>query len=504
MPLREIINKLTIKSWIMIAASIAGGLVLITMLMNMASAPSYSTLLTGISPTQTGKMTATLSTQGIPYQLQNGGTAIGVPASDVASARIALASANLLTPTQSDSSLFSGSSIGESDQQQQIQYQVDLEQQLQDTIDQVQGVNGSQVEIALPNPNNAVFGTGAQSASAAVLLSGGSNLDSGAVRGIAQLVASSVQGLSLDKVTITSDTGELLWPDGSASGGSLSAESANANFDQQQEASLSGMLAATLGSGMATVVVDAQLNDNQETVDSVTYGKTGTPLSTSAQTEKLTNKGGSGGTTVANGQTASGNSNYTNTTKSTTNGVNKSVTQETIAPGGVIADDVSVLVSKKVPASEIGTIKTAVETAVGATPALIKKGTYAVTVAPVAFAPLPKATPTVATGSSSSMTGMAEDGIAVIGGILFLFFMARSLRRREREPIAAGHATWLRELEGPRPLVELEEETGSGETMRVKRLRPAAAAPARMQIEDLVGREPERVASQVREWMSEE
>jgi flagellar M-ring protein FliF len=505
MPLREIINRLSIKSWLMIGASVAGGLLLITILLQMASSPSYTTLLTGVNPTQTGKMTAQLSTDGIPYQLQNGGTAVAVPANDVASARIALSSANLLTPSQSDASLFTSSSIGESDEQQQVQYQVALEQQLADTIDQVQGVNGAQVELALPDQTNEIFSGNSQQPSAAVLLSGGSNLDSGAVRGIAQLVASSVQGLALDKVTITSDTGELLWPNGSATGGSAALQSAEASFDQQQEASVGGMLATTLGAGMATVVVDAQLNDNQETIQQLTYANTGTPLSTSKQTENLTNKGGSGTQTVANGQTATGNSNYKNTTTNESFGVSKKVVQETLAPGSVSSDNVSVLLSKKVPSSELGAIKTAVETAVGATPALLKSGTYNVQVVPVTFAKTPTTTATTTGGSSTSgMLGMAKDAVAVIGGIVFLFFMTRALRRREREPIAARQATWLRELDSPRSLIELEDETTAVEPLRVKRLRPASSAPAKLQVEDLVAHEPERVASQVREWMAED
>jgi flagellar M-ring protein FliF len=102
------------------------------------------------------------------------------------------------------------------------------------------------------------------------------------------------------------------------------------------------------------------------------------------------------------------------------------------------------------------------------------------------------------------MIGMAEDGIAVIGGVVFLFFMSRALRRREREPVSTRQAMWLRELDSPRSLVELEDEATADEPMRVKRLRPAKALPAKLQVEDLVEHEPERVASQVREWMAED
>ena len=508
MQLRDIINRLSIKSWVMLAAAVAGGLIFITLLFQIASKPSYSTLLTGVNPAQTGKMTAQLSTDGIPYQLQNGGTALAVPASDVAQARIALAGADLLSSSQNDASLFTTGSLGESDQQQQVQYQVALEQQLADTIDQVQGVQGSQVELALPDANNAVFSGANQQPSAAVLLSGGSSLDSGAIRGIAQLVASSVQGLDLSKVTITSDTGELLWPNGSAGGGgSLALQGAESSYDQQQEAQISGMLASTIGPGLATVVVDAQLNDNQVTENQLTYGKSNVPLSTTTQQEKLTNKGGSATTTVANGQTAGGNSNYTNQTNNSSFGVDKSVTTTQVAPGSVVSDNVSVLVSKKVPAGEVKQLTKAVDAAAGITPAMISAGTGNVVVSQINFAKSPATTGTGATTSASPGSGMigeAEDGIAVLGGLIFIFFMTRVLRRREREPLATRQATWLRELDSPRSLIELEDEAGPTEPMRVKRLRPAAAAPAKLQVEDLVEHEPDRVASQVREWMAED
>ncbi len=43
------------------------------------------------------------------------------------------------------------------------------------------------------------------------------------------------------------------------------------------------MLASTLGPGKALVQINADLNANQQQIDSVTYGKTGTPLSATAQ-----------------------------------------------------------------------------------------------------------------------------------------------------------------------------------------------------------------------------
>jgi flagellar M-ring protein FliF len=69
-------------------------------------------------------------------------------------------------------------------------------------------------------PDDQLFADEAKPATAAVLLSGdSSSLQSGAVRGIANLVASSVQDLKTDNVTITDGTGQLLWPAGDGTAG---------------------------------------------------------------------------------------------------------------------------------------------------------------------------------------------------------------------------------------------------------------------------------------------
>ena len=152
-------------------------------------------------------MTSTLSEHGISYELQNNGTALAVQSNQTAEARVALAGAGLLGNTQPGFSLFEKQNLGESNFQQQVTYQRALQGQLEETIDSVQGVSGAQVELVLPNSQNQVFGENQNAASAAVLLSGTTSLDPSSVRGIAQLVASSVPGLQLSKVTITDASG---------------------------------------------------------------------------------------------------------------------------------------------------------------------------------------------------------------------------------------------------------------------------------------------------------
>ncbi len=84
--------------------------------------------------------------------------------------------------------------------------------------------------------------------------------------------------------------------------------------------------------------------------------------------------------------------------------------------------------------------------------------------------------------------------------LFFLFFISRKLRHREREEFA-GEPTWLTELDAPRRLAAIEG--GADEATDLMQLR-APVNDTRRQIEELVERDPDRVAQQVRAWMSED
>src|SRR5579859_6377756 len=132
MPARHFISKLTPKGWLAVGGAAAVAIVFLVLVFQMASAPSYTLLQAGIDPAQTGKMTSALAAKGISYQIQNNGTAVAVQPSQVAQARIALASAGLLNGT-SGSPLAQASTsmpLGASTAQQQMIYQNALETQL--------------------------------------------------------------------------------------------------------------------------------------------------------------------------------------------------------------------------------------------------------------------------------------------------------------------------------------------------------------------------------------
>lgn len=503
MSIRQLTAKLSPRGWAVLGGSAAVAIVFFYILYSMASQPSYTTLAAGIDPSQTGKITASLDAKGIAYQIQNNGTAIAVQSGQTAQARIALASAGLLGSQQPGMSLFDNQSLGQSNFQQQVTYQRALEGQLANTIQTIQGVSSAQVQLVLPDPQSQLFASNSTPTSAAVLLSDNGTLDPTAVKGIAQLVASSVPNLTADKVTITDSTGQLLWPtsDTSAGGSMMTKENVQARYDSTMAAQVNGLLATTLGPGKAEVQVTADVNANQATTDSLVYAKKGVPLTQTKQTETLTGTGaaptGVAGTTGTipgyATTTGNGNNNYRNLTSNTTYGVNKTVTHATIAPGAVNRQSVSVLIDRSVPASEIPALRSAVAGAVGLQPGRGDTLSFG----QVAFH---GAQPTAAgPGTASSMTKYIKYGLTALGALLFLVFVTRLLKRREHETIA-GQPKWLRELESPRPLAAFEAED---EATRVMQLRSPVNV-AKRQIEDLVEREPDRVAQQLRAWMAED
>src|SRR3954466_5970646 len=507
---RALIQNMTPKGRLIAAGSIVAVIVLAVLMMRMASAPSYSTVMAGVDPAQTGKITSALDAKGVKYEIRNNGTAIAVDKGQLADARIALAEKGLPQSSQPGMELFDKQKLGASDFQQQVTYQRALEGQLAGTIGQIDGVGGATVQLVLPQDQ--LFQDEQSAAKAAVLLSGqGSSLNPGAIRGIAQLVSGSVKGLALNNVSITDSTGQLLWPNSAAgaSGGQMAAttkQAAEARYAQGEESNLNAMLAQTLGPGKAQVQVNADLNMDQATRDSLRYGKKGIPLQSQKENEQLAGGGGAGGTpgTPSNtvpsyaGAAGGSGSNYKRTNGQTTFGVDKDVTRTKIAPGPVNKKSKSVMIDSSVPKAQLAAIRTSVQNAAG----IDTTRGDSLSVSQVAFAkpPVPAKKPVTA-----AAVGFLKYVLAGLGLLAFLFFVTRHLRRREAETLMA-EPVWLREIEAPTTVAELERGGGyrlapGEEDEAPRRVR---RDPVRGELEELIDEDPERVAQQVRAWMSED
>ncbi len=92
---QAIFKELTPRARIGLGVAAVGFLAVTFFLLKLATAPAYSTVMTGIQPNQSDKITQALADRGVSYQLQNNGTALAVEKSQLGEARVALATAGV-------------------------------------------------------------------------------------------------------------------------------------------------------------------------------------------------------------------------------------------------------------------------------------------------------------------------------------------------------------------------------------------------------------------------
>jgi flagellar M-ring protein FliF len=510
-PFVDTFRALPARSKGIIAVSAVAIVAIAFLMLRIAGAPSYTMLASGLDPAKTGEITAALDEQGIAYELRNNGTGLAVDKAQSAQARVALAGAGVNVGSSGDGfELFDEQKLGASEFQQQVTYQRALEGEIARTISGVEGVSNPSVQLVLPEDD--LFADEATPATAAVMLGNSADsMDPGAVRGIAQLVSSSVKGLKTDNVTITDAAGTLLWPQGDGAGGAgmgAGKQALEARFSRAMEADLNALLTRTLGPGKGQVSVTADLNADKTTRDQVTYDRrSSVPLKTQTETERLRGGGattggpaGTGGNIPTYSQQNPGgggaNSNYQRETENTEFGVNKQVERSEVAPGAVNKLNVALLVDESVPAQVFISLEQTISSAAGIDTA--RGDTIQAAQVPFAKPEAPKAGPV-----PTSMLGPLKWVGIGFASLIFLFFMSRALRKREGEALQTP--AWLTSIEEPVSLAELEQQTQimapSAPTITLPPRTPDANLQA---IDQLMEREPERVAAQVKNWMAQD
>src|SRR3954469_3418001 len=510
-----LITSMSTRGKITLAACALGFLAAAVLILKMAGAPSYTTVMTGVDPAKASQITGALSAAGIQSEIGNGGTSIAVQKGKETAATVALASKGLnSTVTQPGFEILDKQKLGASNQQQQIAYQRGLEGTIANTIGQIQGAGGAQVHLTLPQDN--LFADESRPATAAVLIPGDSSaMEPNAIRGIANLVASSVPGLKAQSVTITDGSGTMVWPQGGGAGGDGSLPSktaAEARYDTQLEGSLNAMLAQTLGAGKATVQVHSDLNVDKTDQQQLQYDKKGTALAEKKTVESLKGSGagasGAAGSQsnlpgyAANAAGGSSNNNYKNTTTDRQFAIGKTVTKTTKAPGGVNNLQVAVLVDKnaKMAPADVASLTKTLSSAAG----IQKARGDVLTVSQVPFAKQPAAAKPAGLPIPPAFAGILK-GVGIgFGALLFLFFVTRHLRRREREALA-DEPSWLRALEAQKPRLELPDgPMMEAPTLAMQEVKVATNDPRRQQLDNIIHDEPERVAAHLRQWITED
>lgn len=172
--------------------------------------PDMQVLFAHLSPDDAGAVVEKLKEAKVPYELGSGGSAILVPASQVHDLRLQLASQGLPHGGGVGFEIFDRSTVGMSEFVQKLNYRRALQGELARTIAQMPEVERARVHLALPERR--LFSTERDRPRASVVLSlrRASALSKGQIHGIVHLVASSIEGLQPQDVTVVDGHGRLL------------------------------------------------------------------------------------------------------------------------------------------------------------------------------------------------------------------------------------------------------------------------------------------------------
>jgi flagellar M-ring protein FliF len=195
-------------------AAVLAVLVVMVTLWRAGETEQQQVLYSQLNMQDAGAMAAKLKEMKVPYTLKGDGTTILVPAAMVLDARLRLATEGLPQGGGVGYEVFGNSPLGGmTDFMQKLNYRRALQGELARTIGRIAAVHSARVHLVMPE--KALFREQQEktTASVALTLVPGRRLASEQIRGITQLIASSVPGLDPQDVVIVDETGQLLRKD---------------------------------------------------------------------------------------------------------------------------------------------------------------------------------------------------------------------------------------------------------------------------------------------------
>jgi flagellar M-ring protein FliF len=222
----------------------------------------YQVLFTNLSPEDAGNIVTNLKQQRIPYELAGGGSTVLVPAEKVYELRLALAGEGLPVGGHVGFEIFDKTDFKATEFVQRLNYQRALQGELARTIGEVREVEHARVLVVMPK--DSLFVEDQKPPSASVLLKLRSMLPPDKVEGIVHLVASAVEGLTPEQVTVVDTSGKVLFKGPNQADQAALYTSNNLDYQRQLEAKIGGrvqsMLEGIVGKGKAIVRVSADID----------------------------------------------------------------------------------------------------------------------------------------------------------------------------------------------------------------------------------------------------
>ncbi|HEY4053515.1 MAG TPA: flagellar basal-body MS-ring/collar protein FliF [Terriglobales bacterium] len=316
------------------AAAVAGTLWLFV---GWMAKPRYVTLYSGMSAQDAQQLGSRLAAANIPYELSPDGAVLSVPADQLDSARVKTAAQGLPRGARLGFEVFDTPNWAGSDFTEKVNYQRALEGELERTLESMSEVESVRVHLVMPE--DSLFGEQQHEAKAAVIVkTHGSALSEQARMAIPQLVASAVDRLRPENVTLVdADTNTPMLR------GGRSEDTAAPDMEQE----LARKILDTLEPVVGAEHVRASVHVEYDTSSSENTDEVYDPKSTATLTQQKSDENAGGGGTAGAAGTASNTpgiappavtvspDNQSSHSESATFAISKSV-RHTVQPAGRI------------------------------------------------------------------------------------------------------------------------------------------------------------------------
>lgn len=485
-----------------------GAIALIVAVSRWATAPTWVPIVTGAPLESISEITDRLDQATIPYKLERGGADIVVAVADLPRARVALAKGGLPGAGRPGMEMFDNQQLGMTDFTQRVNYRRALEGELERTIGKMRGVQSAQVHLAMHETSSFRAANTPAEGSVVLKLRSGEEPSPEVVNGITHLIASSVDGLESDQVTVLDEAGRLLSLPNEA--GSLLGLTTRQLANQREiEDHLKGkaeeIVTQMVGRGNARVQVSASVNFDRVERKTQTVDPEKQATTTDQKSEII--PGAAGGAASSSAATT-----YEN-----------SVSTETYAGalGAIRRLTVAVLINDKMTgtgdsvrftprsAQEIARIESLVRSAVGFDST---RGDQVSVVSvpftmPVVPAVIPEPAPTMIEKVRENQS-LYLNGAALIFAFMIGFLALRSVKQTRNisksTALATTHppatAPGMMSHQAPMPMIE---DAPMAPRMVPELAAMQANAETRNRVTATVDQQPDRAAKLARAWMKE-
>jgi flagellar M-ring protein FliF len=206
----------------------------------------FKPLFTGVTPEDGASIIQKLRESGVEYRLPEGGGAVLVPSARLAELRLNMAAAGLPKTGRIGFELFDKTNLGATEFTEHINYGRALEGELERSVMSLDAVEQARVHLTFAK--DSVFLEAQQPAKASVLVEvrAGAHLSPQNVVAISHLVASAVEGLAPDAVSVLDMNGNLLSHPKAASIDGTESSQGSLDYRHQVETDLIAKIGATL------------------------------------------------------------------------------------------------------------------------------------------------------------------------------------------------------------------------------------------------------------------